>query len=86
MNESLGRDVFLPIKIWMKMENDIGGVPRSVERDDSRHPENSEQYFNLNSGTLKGTEIFFLRIFPKAGNSQHAHRVMVRNYSHILYR
>lgn len=44
MNESLGRDVFLPIKIWMKMENDIGGVPLSVERDDSRHPENSEKY------------------------------------------
>lgn len=43
MNESLGRDVSLPIKVWMKMENDIGCVPLSVERDDSRHPENSEK-------------------------------------------
>lgn len=59
MNESLGRDVFLPIKIWMKMENDIGGVPLSVERDDFRHLENSKKYFYLNSGTLKGTERVF---------------------------
>ncbi len=40
---------FFLIKIWMKMENDIGGVPQSVERDDSRHPENSKNMVLVNN-------------------------------------